>query len=92
MQPEGQETVEATWTAVRLHQEITECIMSDRRVVKCSDITLLEAGNKFNLTLTCQFGKDKPLAEVHQIISELESTLYKRFKVLRRITIHAEPA
>ena len=91
-QTEGKEIVEATWTAVRLHREIMECIMSDRRVVACSDLTLLEVGSKFNLTLTCEFEKDKPLAEVHQIISELESMLYKRFKVLRRITIHAEPA
>ncbi len=91
-QPEGKETVEATWTAVRLHQEIRACVLNDKRVVKCSDITLLQAGNKFNLTLTCQFEKDKPLDDVHLIISELEATLYKRFKVLRRITIHAEPA
>jgi cation diffusion facilitator family transporter len=91
-QTEGKETVEATWTAVRLHNEIMECIRADHRVVKCSDITLLEAGNKFNLSLACQFRKQKPLADVHQIINELESMLYKRFKVLRRVTIHAEPA
>lgn len=91
-QPEGKETVEATWTAIRLHQEIRVCIAGDRRVTGCSDITLLETGNKFNLTLACQFPKDKPLAEVHQIISELEAMLFKRFKVLRRVTIHAEPA
>jgi cation diffusion facilitator family transporter len=91
-QPEGKEAVEATWTAVRLHQEIKECLTGDSRVVNCSDVTLLEAGNKFNLTLACQFQKEKPLAEVHQIISELESMLYKRFKLLRRVTIHAEPA
>ena len=90
-QPEGAETVEATWTAARLHQEIMECITSDSRVVNCSDVTLLEAGNKYNLTFACQFRKEKPLAEVHQIISELESMLFKRFKVLRRVTIHAEP-
>jgi cation diffusion facilitator family transporter len=91
-QTEGTEAVEATWSAVRLYQEVTECMLSDKRVVSCTDVTLLEAGSKFNLTLTCQFVKDKPLAEVHQIISELEATLYKRFKVLRRVTIHAEPA
>ncbi|RPH35960.1 hypothetical protein EHM92_05305, partial [bacterium] len=90
-EPEGKETIEATWTAVRLHQEITECIKNDRRVVSCSDVTLLEVGNKFNLTLTCQFEQDKPLTEVHEIISKLESMLYKRFKALRRIMIHAEP-
>jgi cation diffusion facilitator family transporter len=90
-QTEEKETVEATWTAVRLHQEIMESIRSENRVVSCSDVTLLQAGNKFNLTVACQFQKEKPLAEIHQIISELESKLYKRFKVLRRITIHAEP-
>jgi divalent metal cation (Fe/Co/Zn/Cd) transporter len=91
-QPEREAAVEATWAAVRLHKEIMDCIKSDRRVLSCSDVTLLEAGNKFNLTLTCQFEKEKPLADVHHIISELESVLYKRMKVLRRITIHAEPA
>ena len=91
-QPEREAAVEATWAAVRLHQEIMDCIKSDRRVLSCSDVTLLEAGNKFNLTLTCQFEKEKPLADVHRIISELESVLYKRMKALRRITIHAEPA
>ena len=88
---EGRETVEATRKAARLHQEIMEYVKSDDRVVNCSDVTLLAAGNKFNLTLACQFQKEKPLAEVHHIISELESRLYKRFKMLRRITVHAEP-
>ena len=43
------------------------------------------------LRLTCQIDKTKTLEEVHQIISEIEATLFQQFKQLRRITIHAEP-
>ena len=71
LQEESTESVEATGTAIRLLREIVECVRSDRRVLGCSDVTLLDVGSKFNLSLACKFGKDKPLAEVHQIINEL---------------------
>jgi len=52
---------------------------------------LLQEGIKYNVTLTCRMEKMRTLEEVHQIISELETELYRQFKQVRRITIHAEP-
>jgi divalent metal cation (Fe/Co/Zn/Cd) transporter len=52
---------------------------------------LLKEGHQYNATLTCQIEKAKTLDEVHQIISDVEAVLFRHFKQLRRITIHAEP-
>ncbi|MDI6767651.1 MAG: cation diffusion facilitator family transporter [Bacteroidota bacterium] len=74
-----------------LHREIRDFIMNDVRIIKCSDLHLLMIGDKYNLSLTCLIDKATRLDEVHQIINELETKLYNQFKVLRRITVHAEP-
>ncbi len=75
-----------------LKRNIENVVQAEKRVLKLTDCVLLQQGNKYNLTLTCRMDRMKTLEEVHQIISELETSLYQRFKQLRRITIHAEPA
>jgi cation diffusion facilitator family transporter len=75
----------------QLGRKIQEIVRTNKRVLKLTDFTLLQEGNKYNVTLSCQIDKLKTLEEVHLIISELETMLYQRFKDLRRITIHAEP-
>lgn len=78
-------------TEGRLRDEISACIASEKRVLRYSGLTLLRVDNQYNLSVNCQIEKSRSLEETHQIISELEAKLYKRFKILRRITIHAEP-
>jgi cation diffusion facilitator family transporter len=75
-----------------LSHQIREIVAGDKDIVTLTDFTLLQEGNKYNVTLSCEIKKSKTLEEVHEIISELETALYQRFKQLRRITIHAEPS
>lgn len=74
-----------------LCDEIRSVLRSDPRVRDCSETTLLKFGDAYNLTVTCHVDKTKTLDEVHSIIAHVESRLYRQFKQLRRITIHAEP-
>ncbi len=70
---------------------IRNTVRSDSRVKDCSALTLLKFGDAYNLTVTCHVEKTKTLDEVHAIIADVESRLYRQYKQLRRITIHAEP-
>jgi cation diffusion facilitator family transporter len=76
---------------IKLSKEIHAVTEKHKEVFACKDLTLLREGHQYNATLTCQIEKTKTLDEVHQIISEVEAVLFRHFKQLRRITIHAEP-
>ena len=86
------ELSEVTDSERKLSRQIQNIVADDKRVVKLTDFTLLQEGSKYNVILSCQIEKNKTLEEVHQIISELETSMYQRLKQLRRITIHAEPS
>lgn len=90
-QPNEIELTDVTEAEKELVEEIRATVQQHRNVLRCSEIRLMKAGRKFNLTLTCEINKTKTLDEVHHIISEIESTLYKKFNQLHRVTIHAEP-
>ena len=75
----------------QLRDAIGACILSGGRVMRYSGLTLLKVGDKYNLSVECIFEKSRTLDETHQVISTLESLLYKQFPSLRRVTIHAEP-
>lgn len=74
-----------------LLERIRESMLADLRVRETSGIALLKVGDSYNLTLTCHIDKSKTLDEVHSIIAKIEGDLYRQFKQLRRVTIHAEP-
>lgn len=74
-----------------LGEKIRALVLREKRILRCTDLTLLKVGNKYNLSITCEIASSRTLDEVHRIISEIESDLYARFRELRRITIHAEP-
>lgn len=90
-QPTEVELGVATEAEAALREKIRGKVVQDKRILNCSDVTLLKAGDKYNASVTCQIEKKRPLDEVHKIISETEMELYKKFKELRRVTIHAEP-
>jgi cation diffusion facilitator family transporter len=89
--PNEHELSDVTDSEYTLKGQIQDVVKKERRVYELTDCMLLQQGNKYNVTLTCRVEKTRTLEEVHQIISELETALYQRFKQLRRITIHAEP-
>lgn len=74
-----------------LSSEIRSITERQKDVLSCTELMLLQEGKRYNATLTCQIDKTKSLDEVHQIISETEAALFRHFKQLRRVTIHAEP-
>jgi cation diffusion facilitator family transporter len=76
---------------IKLSADIRTMTENHMSVLACTDLTLLQEGHQYSVTLTCQVDKTKTLEEVHQIISEIETILFQHFKQLRRITIHAEP-
>ncbi|MBA4311190.1 MAG: cation transporter [Chlorobiaceae bacterium] len=78
-------------SAAHLEDKVRSLVSAEKRILKCSDVNIIKIGEKYNLSLTCQFEKSKTLDEVHLIISELETILYTKLKEFRRITIHAEP-
>jgi cation diffusion facilitator family transporter len=83
---------DATLAEHELCDKIRLLILHDTRVLGCTDLTVLKGGPSYQITLTCKIDRSKTLAEVHQIISELETQLYQQFTRVRRFTIHAEPA
>lgn len=85
------ELVDATSMERGLRENIRSLILRDRRVVECTDLTVLRQGAKYHVTFTCLIDRSRTLADVHQIISELETQLYAQFLQVRRFTIHAEP-
>ncbi|HEY6953238.1 MAG TPA: cation diffusion facilitator family transporter [Bacteroidota bacterium] len=89
--PIEHELDDVTHSDNKLKTQIQDIIATDKRVLKLTDFALLQEGNKYSVTLSCQLEKTRTLEEIHRIISELETVLYQRFKQLRRITIHAEP-
>jgi len=89
--PGQTELIDATKGEQELVDKIRTMALQDVRVSACKDVTILKKGKKYHLTLTCQFDKSRTLAEVHEIISEVEGQLYQQIPQLRRITVHAEP-
>jgi cation diffusion facilitator family transporter len=76
---------------IDLREQIRWQVLQDRRVLGCTDVSMLKVDDRYNLSLTCQFNQAQSLDDIHQIICELETKLYDKFKVIRRITVHAEP-
>lgn len=74
-----------------LARRIRDLVMKENAILSCENVTLLQEGNGFHLSLDCALSKTRTLEEVHTIVSGIERTLYDNFPLLRRITIHAEP-
>jgi cation diffusion facilitator family transporter len=75
----------------QLSQSIEKLVLKDKRILGCVDITVLKHASHDHVTLTCKVSSLTPLAEVHQIITHVETQLYQTFPQVRRFTIHAEP-
>jgi divalent metal cation (Fe/Co/Zn/Cd) transporter len=75
-----------------IRKRVTECIGTEKRVIRFTDLDLLKIGDRYNLSVTCLFDRGRTLGEIHEIVSDVEKRLYDRIKELRRVTIHAEPA
>ena len=89
--PEPSAGEEETAGEERLRKQISGMISSERRILRFQDVRLLKIGDRYNVSVTCLFTRERTLGEVHQIICDLENRLYEHFKELRRVTIHAEP-
>jgi cation diffusion facilitator family transporter len=90
-QPVERELTNVTEPESRFAAEILEMASSHPDVLECRDLTLLGEGPHFHATLTCILSSTKTLEEVHQILTEVETSLHRRFSQLHRVVIHAEP-
>ena len=75
-----------------IRQDIERFVLEDPGVTRCAEIVLLTEGDTLSLSLTCEFDKERTLADVHGAVSALENRLRGRFNNLGRITIHTEPS
>ena len=89
--PDEGELTHATEEEKDLCLAIETLVLGDARVRECTDITVLKHAPHLHVTLTCRLDRSKTLAEVHQIITQVESHLYQNFPQVRRFTLHAEP-
>lgn len=89
--PDEGELMHATEEEKDLCLAIETLVLRDARVRECTDITVLKHAPHLHVTLTCRLDSSKTLAEVHQIITQVESHLYQNFPQVRRFTLHAEP-
>ncbi|HTY36087.1 MAG TPA: cation diffusion facilitator family transporter [Bacteroidota bacterium] len=85
------ELLHATAEEEDLCREIEKLVLREPQIRECSDITVLKHAPHLHVTLTCRLDHSKTVAEVHQIITQVESQLYQAFPLVRRFTIHAEP-
>jgi divalent metal cation (Fe/Co/Zn/Cd) transporter len=83
---------DVTETERKLCSEIRHTILENKHFLACTDLTLLQEGTRYRVNLECTVGRSKTIEDVHEILTAMEAHLYKKFKQLRRITIHAEPA
>jgi cation diffusion facilitator family transporter len=89
--PEEAVSDHATEDEPELYRSIEAFVRSDRGILGCKDITILKSGTRYHVALTCQIKSSATLAEVHQIISQVETRLYQNFPQVQRFMIHAEP-
>jgi len=85
------EPMHATEDEPELCASIEAAVCKNPQVLGCKDITILKHASHHHVTLTCQLNSGATLAEVHQIISQVETQLYQGFPQVQRFTIHAEP-
>ena len=90
--PETSEVAHETGREAGLRERVAECIRSENRVVRFTDLDLLKIGDRYNLSVACRFDRGRTLGEIHEIVCDVEKRLYDNIKELRRVTIHAEPA
>jgi cation diffusion facilitator family transporter len=75
----------------KLCDDIKRTVLENSNIIACTDLTLLQEGSRYRATLVCTVGKSRTIEDVHEILTEMESHLHKKFHQLRKITIHAEP-
>jgi divalent metal cation (Fe/Co/Zn/Cd) transporter len=85
------EPMHATDDERALCDAIEKLVLSDRRILACTDISVLRHASEYHVTLTCKMESARTLEEVHQIIADVETKLYQTFGQVRRFTLHAEP-
>ncbi len=91
-QSQEQELLEITEREQILIKSIKETVVSNVDVVNCDSVILLRWGGSYNASVTCGIEKSRSIGDVHRIVTQVETDLYRHFGAfLHRVTIHAEP-
>jgi cation diffusion facilitator family transporter len=89
-QPGQSEAVPAAADDV-LRFAIGQFLAQQTDVVSSTVTQILRNEEQCTVHLNCIFPQALSLAEVHRLVSQLESRLYERFPEIRKVSIHAEP-
>jgi cation diffusion facilitator family transporter len=89
--PAERELSNVTEMEPELSRRILETASNHPEVIDCRELTLLGEGPDFHATLTCVLSCSLSLEGVHQILTEVETSLHRQFPQLHRVVIHAEP-
>jgi divalent metal cation (Fe/Co/Zn/Cd) transporter len=58
---------------------------------RCHDVRVRRQGNRFSVSLHCNFEKELSIIQVHNLSSLIEESLKKKIPSLDRVLVHAEP-
>ncbi len=77
--PAEGEPLDVTAEEKDLCRAIESVVLADPRIRGCSDITVLKHEPNLHVTLSCQLESSRTLADVHQVIGQVEAQLYQSF-------------
>ncbi len=75
----------------QLCANIRSAILKNKHIRACSDLTLLQEGTEYRMSVHCTVSNSQSVGEVDNLLTQLEATLYKKFPQLHKVVIHAEP-
>ncbi|MCX7762817.1 MAG: cation-efflux pump [Candidatus Kryptonium sp.] len=72
-------------------QKIEEIAKSQKGVLDCRDITVMEIDGKYKVTMNCLLDSSLSLSEAHEIATTIENKIYLDIKEVSKVIVHAEP-
>lgn len=74
-----------------VQDEVKKLTSKQPRVIDCHNISILHYGSELSVSFHCTLSPDLPILETHELKTEMENILRKRFPHLKRVIIHVEP-
>lgn len=72
-------------------KKINQIAKSQKGVVDCKDITIMEIDGKYKVTMNCLLDSSLSLSEAHEIATTIENKIYLDIKEVSKVIVHAEP-
>jgi len=72
-------------------RRIHEIANSQKGVVECKDITVMEIDGKYKVTINCFLDNSLSLSDAHEIATTIENKVYLDIKEVSKVVVHVEP-